>query len=234
MPKWKKVRRTVARSAKVVVRDVAAEGRSLRNMLRDLAAKQSRRRQLSTSSGAPSNCLFWDCSRTINPKYEYCYDHYRDFRDGRIDKCPRCGRGKYVRYAACWDCSSGAGEPSAKTGAAKTDTKSHRYRQEHSRAWERGDAAATQFFAYILKLDGGEFYAGQTRELRERLSEHRDDKEPSTAGRHPELAWFETISTREEATKMEVKLKKLIDSNPREIRRMIIGFRDLVGEINDG
>ncbi len=31
---------------------------------------------------------------------------------------------------------------------------------------------------------------------------------------------------------MEVELKKLIDSNPREVRRMIIGFRDLVRELD--
>ena len=31
---------------------------------------------------------------------------------------------------------------------------------------------------------------------------------------------------------MEVEFKKLVDSNPREIRRMVIAFQDLVREID--
>lgn len=74
--------------------------------------------------------------------------------------------------------------------------------------------------------------AGQTRELRERLSEHRDGKVKSTARRNPRLVWFGILPTREAATQMEVELKKLIDSNEREIRRMVIDFQDLVRELD--
>jgi hypothetical protein len=40
------------------------------------------------------------------------------------------------------------------------------------------------------------------------------------------------VPTREEATSMEVDLKKLVDSNPREIRRMYLSFHDLVRELD--
>ena len=107
-----------------------------------------------------------------------------------------------------------------------------RYRRESSPAWAAGDADARSFHVYILKLEGGEFYAGQTRELRERLSEHRDGRTQSTAGRNPKLVWFTEMASRHEATELEVELKKAIDSNPRIIRRMVTDFHDLVRELN--
>lgn len=72
---------------------------------------------------------------------------------------------------------------------------------------------------------------GQTRELRERLSEHKDQMTSSTARLNPKLQYFEIVPTREAAAAREVELKKLTDSNPRQIRRMIIGFRDLFREL---
>ena len=106
------------------------------------------------------------------------------------------------------------------------------YRREHSDAWEAKDAEAKDFYVYVLKLDDGSFYAGQTREIRERLMEHRDGTTKSTAGRNPKLVWFSTVSTREQATGLEVQLKKLCDQNPREIRRWVRRFQDLVEELD--
>ena len=106
------------------------------------------------------------------------------------------------------------------------------YRREHSDSWEAGDADATEFYVYILKLDDGSFYAGQTREIRERLMEHRDGATKSTARKKPKLVWFSTVSTRDEATVLEVQVKKLCDRNPREIRRRIRSFQDLVEELD--
>ncbi|MCY4583123.1 MAG: GIY-YIG nuclease family protein [Chloroflexi bacterium] len=83
-----------------------------------------------------------------------------------------------------------------------------------------------------MKLSDGKFYAGQTREIRERLDEHRDSKTKSTAGKDPKLVWFTTVNTRNEATKMEAEIKKDIDRNDRQIRRMIIRFRDLLKEVD--
>ena len=102
------------------------------------------------------------------------------------------------------------------------------YRREHSKAWEARDADADVFFIYILKLDGGQFYAGQTRELRERIAEHRDGATKTTAGKHPKLVWFKAVDTREEAEELEVALKVLCNKNPREIRRWITKLKDAV------
>ena len=107
-----------------------------------------------------------------------------------------------------------------------------RYKREHSERWEAGDAEATEFYVYILKLDRGRFYAGQTRELRERLMEHRDGLTKSTAGQNPKLVWFSTVPTREEAVTVEVELKRLCDKNPREVRRRVRRFQDLAQELD--
>ena len=40
------------------------------------------------------------------------------------------------------------------------------------------------------------------------------------------------MPTRETAAAVEVELKKLVDSNPGQIRRMILKFRDFVRELD--
>ena len=49
-------------------------------------------------------CNFWDCQKRIIPWYTYCSDHNRRSKDGEIDKCPECMRGKYATYSTCLDC----------------------------------------------------------------------------------------------------------------------------------
>ncbi len=96
---------------------------------------------------------------------------------------------------------------------------------EHSPDWDRGDVGVECFYAYVLKLDGGEFYAGHTRELPPRLMEHRDGKVLSTSGRNPQLVWFREFGSRDQAARFEAELKAKIAGNPRKIRRMITDFR---------
>ena len=88
------------------------------------------------------------------------------------------------------------------------------------------------FYVYILRLAGGEFYVGHTRELRERLSEHKDGKTRSTKGKDPRLVWFTRLSSREEATHLEAYLKEVNDRNEREIRRMVVQFKDLADALD--
>ena len=168
-----------------------------------------------------NQCRVWNCNETIRKQYEFCREHYYDSIVGLIDDCPGCGRAKDSDYDTCTDCRS--------TATTRTPK---RYQREHSKAWEAGDSEATEFFVYILKLEGGSFYAGQTRELRERLMEHRDGKTKTTAGKNPKLVWFTQVETREQAADYEVVLKKICDTNPREIRRRVLDLKDLVGELD--
>jgi predicted GIY-YIG superfamily endonuclease len=85
---------------------------------------------------------------------------------------------------------------------------------------------------YILKLDSGEFYVGHTGELRERIMEHLDGKAKTTKGRKFKLQYFEILAERRAAEMRESELKAIAISNPRQIRRMIIQFKDLIDELN--
>ena len=190
----------------------------------------------------------------------YCTEHYRELKTGKINESPGCGRAKDAKYPTCIDCKDSpksavkeavkgvakgvvrGAVKGAIEGAVKSPARSEsggkprarygRYREEHSVAWSAGDADASEFYVYVLKLNDGTFYASQTRESRERLMEHRDGTTRTTAGKDPKLVWFSTVSTRKQATELEVIVKKVCDRNPREIRRWILKFQDLVDELD--
>ena len=200
----------------------------------DASTKDSAKSNRSKSSRPVNVCTYWNCEQSIRAGYYLCSVHYPKSRSGTIDVCPGCGRYKEVRYKQCIECRKSAqsessrGRSKAKGNGTRTARK---YEPEYSPDWEARDATATAFYVYVLKLNGGNFYAGQTRELRERLSEHRDGRVKSTAGRDPKMVWFTEVSTRDEATELESELKKTVDRNPRVIRSMIIEFQDLVKEL---
>ena len=225
MPNWKKVANDMA----TIIEGLAQETSSRRGTGNRRSALAQKR------TGNRKQCLFWDCNTPIPSNYFLCRDHFKGYQENAVDECPGCNRAKDSQYDMCLDCYNSRPKQQYRNGNArgKTNAASYKwYKKEHSPAWDKGDAAANEFFVYILKLDGGRFYAGQTRELRERLSEHRDGNTKSTAGKNPKLIWFATLSTRDAATSAEVELKKLIDSNPREIRRMVVSFQDLIRELD--
>ncbi len=200
-----------------------------------------------------AECRFGGCDAPAGYAETVCFDHYIDFKAGALDSCPGCGFLKSRSSDSCLDCTARAAgrSPGARsrshygTGIARIPglpgqidqepsigERRGKYEPESSGAWDRGDESTTIYYAYILKMDGGEFYCGHTRDLRARLSEHRDGNSKSTAGRHPVLAWFTELPTRAEAAELEAALKELNDRNPREIRKMVIRFNDLVREMS--
>ena len=102
-----------------------------------------------------------------------------------------------------------------------------------SNSWIKKDEGITKFYVYILKLDNGQIYVGHTRELRERMLEHKEGVTRSTAGEHPKLRYFEILPTREKAMLREQEIKLLIKNNRREIFRMITEFRSLISEVDN-
>ena len=212
MPNWKNVIKNIAESVEEAARET-----------------QVRERARNATPASKRTCAFWDCDNSIRADDILCLQHFHEYQDGDIDKCPDCGRGKYARYDVCLDCYGK--RPAKPTRQAQKQARP-RYEKEHSEAWEARDEDASEFYVYILKLDGGKFYAGQTRDIRERLMEHRDGTTKSTAGQDPKLVWFTIVSTRDEAEELEVELKKMVDRNPREVRRWVRKFRDLVEELD--
>ena len=178
-------------------------------------------------------CAFQECTlQTSDPDHPLCRQHYYQAQQGAITKCSRCASFKPARLPLCNSCFVGGSPRSAarqQSNSAKSELRS--YQVENSTAWERADANASYFYTYILRLSDGEFYVGQTRELPERLSEHRDGKVSTTKGKTPELVWFTELPSRDEAAKLEAELKQIRDRDERSIRRMIIRFQSLVREL---
>ena len=168
-----------------------------------------------------NECAFCECDKPIEPEYVLCYRHNRQRTRGSIDECPNCDRFKRERYDVCIVCNEDATSPHPNSCEL-----------ESSPAWQDDYTDEPIFFVYILKLDGGKFYAGQTGELRERLSEHRDGRTRSTAGRNPKLVWFDKVASRGDALEYERELQEDIRKNPRKIRREINAFHDLVRELD--
>ena len=171
-------------------------------------------------------CGHQDCEQRIASWFKLCGPHNKSKEDGEIDECPNCGQYKDVNYPLCRNCNAASKDRSVKRRG--------KYEPESNPKWEAADEEGDNFFVYILKLDGGKFYAGHTRELRERLSEHRDGKALSTAGKNPRLVWFEIRDTRKEAADGEAYLKEIIEKNEREVRRMVTEFLDLIREVDTG
>lgn len=179
-----------------------------------------------STSLKPNKCCFWNCDTNIANNHFLCSKHHGEYKRGKINKCPNCDKYKYQEYNLCLRCQNDI----SNFGSYSYD--SHNkidilYSPEHSESWTKKDSEAEHFFVYILQLDDNSFYAGQTRDLRARLYEHKDGKTKSTAGKDFELKYYEQYDTRESATQREVELKKLINYNEREIRKMIISFNDL-------
>jgi predicted GIY-YIG superfamily endonuclease len=68
--------------------------------------------------------------------------------------------------------------------------------------------AENQFTVYILELQDGRHYVGQTNDLHRRLQEHQDGRSPFTSKfGFKKLLYSETYSTRANAMKRENFLK---------------------------
>ena len=100
------------------------------------------------------------------------------------------------------------------------------------KAWAKRDEGVEKFYVYVLKLNDGDYYVGQTREIRERMMEHRDGRTPSLCERKPKLQYFEILGSRESAMLREKELKNIVRKNRREIVRIILQFQDVIKELD--
>ncbi|MEE8473438.1 MAG: GIY-YIG nuclease family protein [Dehalococcoidia bacterium] len=147
-------------------------------------------------------CARIGCDKPASYEKPLCYEHWMEFDRYGIFECERCHRfdEQVVNEDLCWDCSGGKEVP----------------------IHAHGPVDYQRHYLYILKLDGGEFYIGQTNDLEIRLKEHQDGRTRSTKGKHPKLVWFEkSQGNREELKEEEDDLTRLAKHSPRAIRRMV-------------
>ena len=101
-----------------------------------------------------------------------------------------------------------------------------------SRRWKHEDEESDRFYVYILKLAGGELYVGHSRELRDRMVEHKEVMTRATLGEKPKLRYFEILPTREDAIMREREIKIMVKTDRQEIFRMLTEFHDLISEVD--
>jgi predicted GIY-YIG superfamily endonuclease len=94
------------------------------------------------------------------------------------------------------------------------------------------ESLGEDFYVYILNFDNGSYYIGNSRELKDRLLEIRNDSNISGFGKEPKLQYFEIHQNRQSAMLREAEIKEIYKNNNREISRMIAGFHELVGELD--
>ena len=119
----------------------------------------------------------------------------------KIRQCERCQKYSYTDFTTCVQCSS--------------------YVPEQSEKWAASDAKATEFYVYFLKLSNGSYYPGQTNNLTRRIQQHQKGESKATAGKDPQLVWYNTIDTREQAVNLELQMKHMRDY---EIAQMVTQF----------
>lgn len=105
------------------------------------------------------------------------------------------------------------------------------YIPKPSMKWIKNDKGCNRFYVYVLKLDNGDFYIGQTRSLKERVFEHKEGLTRSTSGENPKLKYFELLPTRSAAQIREHELKNLATHNRRELISIITEFHELISKI---
>lgn len=192
-------------------------------------SKVSEKQESYNAKTPPRVCAFVGCKTRVPPNYFLCSQHHKDLQDDLINQCPECGRFKDAQYNLCSACYYK--RPTSRW-TPPADLPRQKPKIEHSKVWEKADKERTHWFVYILKLDDGEFYVGHTGELRERLMEHRDGKTATIKGKTLKLQYFEILVGRKDAELREANLKDIVVSNPRQIRRMIIEFKDFIDELN--
>ena len=172
-----------------------------------------------------NQCQFWDCNESIRSDHYLCLNHYNRHIAGSINKCPACEKYKDAEFDVCRNCYRQA----ASAWAPKRANAGQQGNREFA-----ADKDADRFFVYVLLMNNGRYYVGQTREIHERLHEHRNGMSYQTRGREPKLQWFTTVATRKEAADLEAELQRL-NSNPagrREINRWVVDFKKLADELD--
>ena len=168
---------------------------------------------INNESGA-TECAYAGCGKEVPADHYLCLRHYKKHQDGLAGPCPSegCARFRSLDYERCADCG--------KAAAPESDP-----------AWDQGDEGRGTFYAYLLLQNGG-FYAGHSRDLRERFWEHRNGDCRSTSAEHAgdkaRLVWFQECATRAEAADLEMRLKLMVLRDRRAVLAMVFRFQDAV------
>ncbi len=175
-------------------------------------------------------CEYWECNKESSGGDFLCTAHHEKWLDGLIDRCPKCGRFKDVIYDMCLDCYVGRRVKRQKP--AKVIPKRKQYpRIEYSETGTGGYPGHDRYFIYVIELDDGVLYVGHTMDIHSRLSELRKKKKSSTVEHNPRLQYLEAVASAEDAEARESELKRLVQSDPSQLRAMASDFQRHMREL---
>jgi hypothetical protein len=150
----------------------------------------------------PSRCSKIGCVGAAAHDNSLCELHWQAFRESRLSECERCHQYDEISLASenrvqnaglCGECRQEVDAPDP-------------YHETPQRQCQ---------YLYILTLDGGDYYLGQTDDLERGVKEHYYGKFPSTIGRNPQLVWSEQyIGSNAKLQERMDKLAKLYSENP--------------------
>jgi len=173
------------------------------------------------------HCARIGCAAPVTYAKPLCYEHWKEFDRHLLHECEKCHRfydifeedypyesedpavhpddwNVVMPPDLCSDCTRGKGVPVHAHAPVE-----HQIR-----------------YLYILKLDGGQYYVGQSNDLEIRLKEHEDGLTRSTAGKHPKLVWFERWEGEtKELNAEEDFLTQMANKQPRRLRQMIADWQ---------
>ena len=85
------------------------------------------------------------------------------------------------------------------------------------------------WYVYILALEDGGYYVGQTNNLPIRYLEHSlGVGAKATAGANARLEWFTYAHSREAARSMELRIQRALDKAPERVDNLIATFRQMI------
>lgn len=85
------------------------------------------------------------------------------------------------------------------------------------------------WYVYILRLEDGQLYVGQSNDLQARLVEHSIDAgAKATAGQGKRLVWFSHTHDREAAKQMEARLQRALERSPQSVEEIVANFDRLL------
>jgi predicted GIY-YIG superfamily endonuclease len=177
-----------------------------------------------------SICEYWECNRESSEGDFLCAVHHEKWLKGTIDRCPKCGRFKDAMYGLCLDCYVGRRVKRRKL--ATTLPKPQKYPGlAFSGTTRRSSPVPDRYFIYVVELDDGVLYVGHTLDIRSQLSELRKKKRSSAAGHNHRLQYLEFAANEEDAEARESELKRLVQSEPGQVRAMASDFQRQMHEM---
>ena len=185
-------------------------------------------------------CARVGCQRAATFDRPLCYAHWKGWDGYELAECERChwllspevGEAFHWSIAEDLDvgfhCDPCLAEVLGEDGWPFANRLNREQLGEVPTPIARAPLARVLRYVYILKMDDGDMYVGQTPNLVVRMREHRDNLVQSTKHRSPRLVYFEThegvkdlVSDRED----KLTLMNLDPLGRRRLREMIENFQ---------